>query len=663
MAVTTTDDVLHEHEEVNAAPPDDDCCPICFSSFTVPCRGNCGHWYCGSCILQYWNYAAVSRPCKCPMCVQHITKLTPQASLQQLQEQEVKEVLAKIRRYNRLFVGGLIGFLQKVQELPLLMKRLVWHIMDPDTNNMYFHEVRILAIFMSTLYTAAEFNFIPTGGFRIVNVFDYTAIAMILILRLVGIYRRRRLAQRVRNLQRRMGGRAISQEAFDDLVRENVEDLGMEPTEALEDALYTLKLQGVDLSGIITESSVKDNPVIACLDKLKELDCVSKDGLLRDDDFDEISSLFDKLNELCSSHESGNVAIATKHGSVELTCSICSKIKTENRSNRVVVPCLKALAVLIHDIQSTEAFRNSSGPRIVVDLLKESISDSDTLDAGFAVVAAAVTGNEVIKELFMELKIDEFILQVLYRENRTTIQSLYDAIRVILTPDDNRVVASQVYGYARTFAKLGIARALTEALQAGIGSDSLVSASIALKSIAVNDEICKSIAESGGIDTLLRCIDDSGEQGNQTAAKTCCSLLSKLAGSDSNKSTIVEKRGLDKLIKLAQRFSDDPLVIQEVMSIIAIICLRSPDHAASAIEAGADDMAIQAMKRFPTAAQMQRNACNMIRNIAVRNAENRTILLANGIEKLIRNAKANNEICKASATDALRDLGLDNYNS
>lgn len=51
-----------------------------------------------------------------------------------------------------------------------------------------------------------------------------------------------------------MAVRAISQEAFDDLVRENVEDLGMEPCEALEDALYTLKLQGVDLSGQLTFS-------------------------------------------------------------------------------------------------------------------------------------------------------------------------------------------------------------------------------------------------------------------------------------------------------------------------------------------------------------------------------------------------------------------------
>lgn len=99
---------------------------------------------------------------------------------------------------------------------------------------------------------------------------------------------------------------------------------------------------------------------------------------------------------------------------------------------------------LIADIQSTEAFRNASGPRIVVDLLRDSSSDSDSLDAGFAVVAAAATGNEVVKELFMELKVDELILKVLNRESKTTIRALYDAIRVLLTPDDNRVVASQV---------------------------------------------------------------------------------------------------------------------------------------------------------------------------------------------------------------------------
>lgn len=44
--------------------------------------------------------------------------------------------------------------------------------------------------------------------------------------------------------------RTISQAAFDEMVKENMEDLGMDPAEALQDAIDTLSLQGVDLAGI-----------------------------------------------------------------------------------------------------------------------------------------------------------------------------------------------------------------------------------------------------------------------------------------------------------------------------------------------------------------------------------------------------------------------------
>lgn len=52
------------------------------------------------------------------------------------------------------------------------------------------------------------------------------------------------------------GVRTISQEAFDDLVRENMEDLGMDPAEALQDAIETLSLQGVDLTGLDLSQSL-----------------------------------------------------------------------------------------------------------------------------------------------------------------------------------------------------------------------------------------------------------------------------------------------------------------------------------------------------------------------------------------------------------------------
>ncbi|XP_062091648.1 uncharacterized protein LOC133797675 [Humulus lupulus] len=455
--------------------------------------------------------------------------------------------------------------------------------------------------------------------------------------------------------------RTISQEAFDELVKENMDDLGMDPVESLQDAIETLTLQGVDLSGIVTcvpgEGGVNDNPVMQCLNELK---ASSKDQNL-DENLDSVADSFENLAELCGVQGSGNAAIATRNGAVELICSLCSKIQIVQE--KVLVSALKAMASVLHDLQSTEIFRASGGQSVVMNILNGGVQNLDILNSGFAVVAAAATGNEVLKDSFMELKIDELILQALNRQSEGSIQSLYDAIRVLLTPDDNRVLASQVFGYARKFANIGIAEALVASLQAELSSPSLVSASIALKAVAVNDEICRSISENGGIDALLRCIDDSGEQGNKSVARVFCSLLSKLAGSDTNKNVIIEKGGLDRLIKLSARFSDDPSVLQEIMSIISILSLRSPERAARAMEAGSGDLAIQAMQKFAAAQQMQKSACLMIRNLVARNPENRTILLNNGVEKHIRKAKQNHEFCKEAATDALRDLGLDDYNS
>ncbi|KAL8060533.1 hypothetical protein ABFX02_02G030800 [Erythranthe guttata] len=444
--------------------------------------------------------------------------------------------------------------------------------------------------------------------------------------------------------------RAVSQQAFDEMVQENIDDLGMDPTEALEDAIQTLTLQGVDLSGIVTCVPGESNPVMECLVKLRE-----------EKKFLEIVELLDELSILCSDLASGNAAIATKNGAVELLISICSKLRDER--DRGLASGLTAMASVIHDLQSSEIFKDNGGPKIVVNIIIDEAKDVKILNGCFSVVAAAATGNEVLKESFMDLKIDELIVKILKEQNGGNIPSIFDAIRVILSSDDNRVLASQVFGYARKFSKLGIAEVLVDSVREGISSPCLISASIALKAVAVSDEICRSIAYSGGIDVILQCIDDSGLQRNDEVARACCSLLSKLAGSDANKSTIVEKGGMDRLINLSARFSDDSSVLQEIMSIICTLCLRSPENAARAIESGVGDFVVQAMQKFPESDLLQRHSCFMIRNLVARNLENRKILLAIGIEELIRRAKQRHKGCKDAATDALRDLGVDNYNS
>ncbi|XP_059653527.1 uncharacterized protein LOC132300465 isoform X2 [Cornus florida] len=193
--------VVREMRRETDTPPADDCCPICFGSFTIACKTNCGHWYCGNCILQYWNYSAAPslQRCKCPICTCLINKLTPAASLTQ-QEEEVIKVLKNVESYNHLFVGGIHGFNQKVLQLPLVMKRMFLGLMDPSRLRLNYYLMRHLALLLSLLYEMGNFNFIPLGRKEILKFFDYCAIALVIVLCLVGFCRKQLLRRRVRLL-------------------------------------------------------------------------------------------------------------------------------------------------------------------------------------------------------------------------------------------------------------------------------------------------------------------------------------------------------------------------------------------------------------------------------------------------------------------------------
>lgn len=99
------------------------------------------------------------------------------------------------------------------------------------------------------------------------------------------------------------------------------------------------------------EGDVKDNPVIRCLDRMKQLDCDSMNQFNDKDSCKELVEVLELLVELSSVTESGNAAIATRNGAVELVCSVCSKIQIEHE--RPLVSSLKALALLLHGILLT----------------------------------------------------------------------------------------------------------------------------------------------------------------------------------------------------------------------------------------------------------------------------------------------------------------------
>ncbi|KAL3620844.1 hypothetical protein CASFOL_035756 [Castilleja foliolosa] len=143
-------------------PPVDDVCPICFDSFTIPCRSNCGHWFCASCILQLWMFKSSIQPCKCPLCCCRIINLKPEMSSPPENGAAV-EVLKKVNQYNNLYINGTIGVFHKLLALPLFMRRTFGVLIDPDGLRCIYYGMRIIGLILSLLYEKWEFEFVPTG--------------------------------------------------------------------------------------------------------------------------------------------------------------------------------------------------------------------------------------------------------------------------------------------------------------------------------------------------------------------------------------------------------------------------------------------------------------------------------------------------------------------
>ncbi|PIO32496.1 hypothetical protein AB205_0154140, partial [Aquarana catesbeiana] len=78
-------------------------CPVCLQQATFPVETNCGHLFCGPCIIAYWRYGSWLGAISCPICRQTVTLLFPM--FQVTEQQDVQEMFQEVNSYNRRFSG------------------------------------------------------------------------------------------------------------------------------------------------------------------------------------------------------------------------------------------------------------------------------------------------------------------------------------------------------------------------------------------------------------------------------------------------------------------------------------------------------------------------------------------------------------------------------
>lgn len=102
-----------------------------------------------------------------------------------------------ITAFSRVVFSGVIW---KVFEVPDVFRRMLSGLMDPDRFRGNYYAMRIFALLMSCIYNMSSFDFIPTGTIGVRRLFDICAIALVVILCLIGICHRLVLRRRVRQL-------------------------------------------------------------------------------------------------------------------------------------------------------------------------------------------------------------------------------------------------------------------------------------------------------------------------------------------------------------------------------------------------------------------------------------------------------------------------------
>ncbi|XP_042011691.1 uncharacterized protein LOC121760142 isoform X1 [Salvia splendens] len=151
-------------------PPEHSRCDLCYHDFHFPCRTNCGHWLCGTCVLRFSRLIDDFRKFKCPrvMCESQVYNLVPHSPLMIQPGKEVAEVLGEILLFNREH--------KKQVDLLQCMKGILYYLI--------FDNMQLSYLLIQTAYAIYDFRFWPTEGteFRVVQMLRCALFALFIWL-------------------------------------------------------------------------------------------------------------------------------------------------------------------------------------------------------------------------------------------------------------------------------------------------------------------------------------------------------------------------------------------------------------------------------------------------------------------------------------------------
>lgn len=171
-------------------------CSICLGETSFAVQTNCGHIYCGNCLLEVWRRSSQLSAVSCPYCRQRITLILSYFSADERGSAELEDVetrnsiLQQIHTYNRRHSGEPRSLLEMLRDAPTLMRHLVTRLFSGEDGFNFAFQLRIFTLVLFWIfYLLSPLDLIPEAAFGLLGLLDDVVIFIFLSMYLTTIFR------------------------------------------------------------------------------------------------------------------------------------------------------------------------------------------------------------------------------------------------------------------------------------------------------------------------------------------------------------------------------------------------------------------------------------------------------------------------------------------
>lgn len=175
---------------VESTPTVSATCPICLAEARMPLQTNCSHYFCTSCLIEYWRHSGLGRlgAIRCPVCRGQVTVFLP--CFRPFPDASQTNLSQAINDYNRRFSGEPRPWIDYIRDLPTLLRHLSSEFVTLG-GVVYMLRIRIVLCFVAAImYLVSPLDLIPEAFFGVLGFLDDLFVVLLLALYVSIIYRR-----------------------------------------------------------------------------------------------------------------------------------------------------------------------------------------------------------------------------------------------------------------------------------------------------------------------------------------------------------------------------------------------------------------------------------------------------------------------------------------